>query len=157
MVKFRSLTFFNFQFKWKNVSIKQILFTHNGVIGALIYPRSQSFHTRTLIFKFIWKMVIYTKILVISVDRIRVVHRSMRVVSNSGKIHGCVCIHRLRERTHTWPSIHAWRMHELIILVDLEHWVDFCERSTGRSATLTSTIHFFFWVDFCCFNSYTYS
>ncbi len=34
MVKFRSLTFFNFQFKWKNVSIKQILFTHNGVIGV---------------------------------------------------------------------------------------------------------------------------
>jgi hypothetical protein len=33
LVKFRSLTFFNFQFKWKNVSIK-ILFTHNGVIGV---------------------------------------------------------------------------------------------------------------------------
>ncbi len=31
LVEFRSLTFFNFQFKWKNVSIKQILFTHNGV------------------------------------------------------------------------------------------------------------------------------
>jgi hypothetical protein len=34
LVKFRSLTFFNFQFKWKNVSIKQILFTHNLVIGV---------------------------------------------------------------------------------------------------------------------------
>ncbi len=31
LVEFRSLTFFNFQFKLKNVSIKQILFTHNGV------------------------------------------------------------------------------------------------------------------------------
>jgi hypothetical protein len=37
LVKFRSLTFFNFQFKWKKVSIKQILFTHNGVIGVDLY------------------------------------------------------------------------------------------------------------------------